>query len=220
MSVLVWDKSEDRRYESGVSKGVLFPKKTDGTDAYENGVTWSGLTGVTESPSGADVTDLWADNIKYASLRAEETFGATIEAYTYPDEFEECNGSTEAAEGVYIGQQKRRAFGFAYRTDIGIGEDSEAGYKLNLVYNATVSPSEKGYESRNDSPDAVAMSWEVSTTSVSVAGHKPTAHITIDSTKVKDKTKLKELEDKLYGTSDAEPTLPSPDEVLAIFAAA
>ena len=219
MSVLVWDKSEDRRYESGVSKGVLFLKKTDGSDAYENGVAWSGLTGVTESPSGADVTDLWADNIKYASLRAEETFGATIEAYTYPDEFEECNGSTEAEDGVYIGQQKRRAFGFAYRTDIGIGEDSEAGYKLNLVYNATVSPSEKGYESRNDSPDAVTMSWEASTTSVSVSGHKPTAHITIDSTKA-DATKLKELEDKLYGTAEKESTLPTPDEVLAIFAAA
>ena len=219
MSVLVWDKSEERRYESGVSKGVLFLKKNDGSGTYENGVVWNGLTGVTESPSGADVTDLWADNIKYASLRAEETFGATIEALMYPDEFEECNGSVEAEDGVYIGQQKRRAFGFSYRTDIGIGEDSEAGYKLNLVYNATVSPSEKGYESRNDSPDAVSMSWEVSTTSVNVTDHKPTAHITIDSTKA-DKTKLKTLEDMLYGTAEKESTLPSPDEVLAIFAAA
>lgn len=220
MSVLVWDKSEERRFEMGVSKGVLYPKKKDGSDAYEKGVAWNGLTGVTESPSGADVTDLWADNIKYASLRATETFGATIEAYMCPDEFAECDGSVEAADGVYLGQQNRRPFGFAYRTEIGVGEDSEAGYKLNLVYNATVSPSEKGYETVNDSPDALTMSWEVSTTAVNVTDHKPTAHITIDSTKVKDKTKLKELEDKLYGTSDAEPTLPSPDEVLAIFAAA
>lgn len=220
MSVLVWDKSEERRYESGVSKGVLFLKKTDGSGAYENGVVWNGLTGVTESPSGADVTDLWADNIKYASLRAAETFGATIEAYMHPDEFYECDGSVEASEGVYVGQQSRRPFGFCYRTNIGVGEDSEVGYKLNLVYNATVSPSDKGYETVNDNPDALTMSWEVNTTAVNVTGHKPTAHITIDSTKVKDKTKLKQLEDKLYGTSDAESTLPSPDEVLAIFAAA
>lgn len=220
MSVLVWDKSEERKFEMGVSKGVLYVKKTDSTDTYESGVAWNGLTGVTESPSGADVTDLWADNIKYASLRAAETFGATIEAYMCPDEFAECDGSVEASEGVYIGQQNRKAFGFCYCTNVGIGENSEAGYKINLVYNATVSPSEKGYETVNDSPDALTMSWEVSTTAVNVTGHKPTAHITIDSTKVKDKTKLKKLEDKLYGTAEAEPTLPSPDEVLAIFAAA
>lgn len=219
MSVLVWDKDEERRFEMGVSKGVLFPKKTDGSGTYENGVAWNGLTGVTESPSGADTTDLWADNIKFATLRATETFGATIEAYMYPDEFAECDGSVEAEEGVFIGQQSRRPFGFAYRTNVGVGEDSEAGYKLNLVYNATVSPSEKGYETINDSPDAITMSWEVSTTAVNVTGHKPTSHIMIDSTKA-DKAKLKALENTLYGTADKEPTLPSPDEVIAMFAAA
>ena len=219
MPRLEWDKNEERQFEMGVSKMVLFPKKTDGSGTYDKGVAWNGVTGVTESPSGADVTDLWADNIKYASLRATETYGSTIEAYMFPDEFAECDGSAAAADGVYIGQQTRRPFGFAYCTNIGVGEDSEAGYKLNLVYNATASPSDKSYETVNDSPDAVTMSWEVTTTAVNVTGHKPTAHITIDSTKV-DKAKLKQLEDMLYGTAEKESTLPSPDEVIAVFAAA
>lgn len=142
MPRLEWDKNEERQFEMGVSKMVLFPKKTDGSGTYDKGVAWNGVTGVTESPSGADVTDLWADNIKYASLRAAETYGSTIEAYMYPDEFAECDGSSAPAEGVYIGQQTRRPFGFAYCTNIGVGEDSESGYKLNIVYNATASPSD------------------------------------------------------------------------------
>lgn len=216
MSEIVWDKTGDREYELGVDHGVLYVQKTDGSGTYENGVPWNGLSGVTESPSGADETVLYADNIKYASIRAAEEFGLTIEAYMYPDEFAVCDGSAEVSPGVYIGQQKRIPFGMSYRTNIGSDTDSDKGYKLHLVYNATASPSETAYESVNDSPDAITMSWEATTTPVNIAGYKPSARITIDSTKA-DKAKLDELEKKLYGDVSAEPTLPSLEEVIAMF---
>jgi hypothetical protein len=217
MSKLAWDTVGERYYELGVSKGVLFPydkaKKT-----YSKGVAWNGLTGVSENPDGADLTDLWADNIKYASLRATENFKATIEAYTYPKEFEQCDGSAEIADGVNIGQQTRCPFGFTYVTKIGNDVDDELGYKLHIVYNATASPSDKSYETVNDSPDAITFSWEIETNPVDVTGYKPTSFITIDSTKA-DATKLKALEDKLYGTESEEPSLPTPDEIVAIMKA-
>lgn len=218
MSALVWDKSGERYFEAGVDHGVLYVQKADGT--YNKGVVWNGLTAVTESPDGAEPNDLYADNIKYATLRSAETFGATIEAFTYPDEFAECDGSYALADGVYIGQQSRKPFGFSYRTMIGndTSSDIDAAYKLHIVYNATVTPSEKNFETINDSPDAITMSWEVSTVPVPVTGRKPTATITIDSTKC-DAAKLKTLEDMLYGTASEEPTLPSPDEIADIFAA-
>lgn len=216
MSALVWDKSGERYFEAGVDHGVLYVQKSDGT--YNKGVVWNGLTAVTESPDGAEPNDLYADNIKYATLRSAETFGATIEAYTYPEEFAECDGSYALADGVYIGQQARKPFGFSYRTMIGndTSSDIDAAYKLHIVYNATVTPSEKNFETINDSPDAITMSWEVSTVPVPVTGKKPTATITIDSTKA-DATKLKTLEDKLYGTATEEATLPTPDEIAEIF---
>lgn len=218
MAALVWDKSGERLFETGVDHGVLFVQKTDGT--YETGVVWNGLTGVTESPDGAEPNDLYADNIKYATLRSAETFGATIEAYTYPEEFYQCDGSATPSDGVYLGQQSRKSFGFVYRTKVGSDVDTEANsYKLHLVYNATASPSERGYETINDSPDAITFSWEITTTPVNVTGYKATSCITIDSTKA-DATKLKTLEDKLFGTVNTESSLPTPDEVLAIFAAA
>lgn len=215
MAALIWDKTGERQFETGVDHGVLYVQKADGT--YENGVVWNGLTAVTESPDGAEPNDLYADNIKYASLRSAETFGATIEAYMFPEEFMECDGSAAMADGVYIGQQSRKPFGFCYRTLIGndTASDSDDGYKLHIIYNATASPSDKNYETVNDSPDAITMSWEIDTTPVPVTGKKPTATITIDSTKC-DAQKLKTLEDTLYGTANAEPTLPTPDEVIAI----
>lgn len=212
MTKLVWDAIGEHYYETGTDHGVLYLQDTDGT--YSNGVAWNGLTGVTETPSGGDPTDMWADNIKYASVRAAEKFGATIEAYTYPDEFAECDGSRVVMDGVTIGQQSRKAFGFSYRTnvsnDMGIEE-----HKLHLIYGATASPSEKGYSTVNESPDAITFSWEVDTVPVNVEGYKPTSIITIDTRKV-DKTKLKDLEDVLYGTADAAPKLPLPDEVFEI----
>lgn len=216
MAKLEWDKTGERYYETGNKKGVLFPMGDSG--AYEQGVVWNGLTAVTESPSGAEANDLYADDIKYASLRSAETFGGTIEAYTYPDAFAECDGSAEVKTGVYIGQQKRKAFGFSYVTSVGSDTESDfdKSYKLHLVYNATASPSEKSYQTINDSPDAITFSWEFETTPVNVTGHKPTSIITIDSNKA-DKAKLKALEDKLYGTESTEATLPSPDEVIAMF---
>ena len=216
MAALVWDKTAERFYETGVDHGVLYVQKADGT--YDTGVVWNGLTAVTEKPDGAEPNDLYADNIKYASLRSAETFGATIEAYMYPDEFAQCDGSYAVATGVYIGQQSRKPFGFCYRTLIGNDTASEEddGYTLHIIYNATASPSEKNHETVNDSPDAVTMSWDLDTTPVPVTGRKPTATITINSTKC-DAAKLKTLEDTLYGTANAEPTLPSPDEVIAIF---
>lgn len=211
---IVWDDIGEKIYESGVSQGVLYKM---GTDAYENGVAWNGLTSITESPDGAEATDLYADNIKYASMRSAETFGGTIEAYHYPDEFEECDGTAELAPGVTIGQQARKSFGLCYRTEIGNDKSSEAGYKLHLVYGATASPSEKAYETINDSPDAITFSWEFDTTPVSVTGHKATSLLVIDSTKC-DATKLKAIEDKLYGTASDEATLPLPDEIIEMLA--
>lgn len=211
MSKLVWDQTGERLYETGVKNGVLYVQSTGGT--YDKGVAWNGLTAVTESPSGAEATALYADDIKYLNLMSAEEFGATIEAYMYPDEFAECDGSAELAKGVYVGQQKRKAFGFCYRTILGNDvENNDYGYKLHLVYGALASPSEKAYASVNDSPEANTFSWEITTTPVTVAGLKPTASITIDSTKA-DATKLKALEDILYGAESEEARLPLPDEV-------
>lgn len=216
MSAIVWDAEGERYYENGVDHGVLFTKTGD-SGAYANGVPWNGLTSVSESPEGAEANDMYADNIKYGSIRSAETFGCTIEAYTYPPEFGVCDGSVEIATGVTIGQQDRAAFGFSYRTKIGNDASSEAGYKIHIVYNATASPSEKNYESVNDSPEGMTLSWEVETTPVNVTGHKPTSKITIDS-RTANPVKLKALEDKLYGSTATEPTLPSPDEIVEMFA--
>lgn len=213
MSKLEWDKKTERLYETGVKQGVLYVQKADGT--YDNGVAWNGLTAVTENPSGAESNPLYADDIKYIDLRSAEEFGATIEAYTYPDEFAACDGSATVTAGVTIGQQVRKPFGLCYRTTLGNdSEFNDHGYKLHIIYNATASPSEKGYQTINDNPEAITFSWEITTTPVAVNGYKPTASITIDSTKV-DATKLKTLEDNLYGTDQTEPTLPIPDTVIS-----
>lgn len=210
MPKLTWDASGERLYETGVKQGVLYVMDSTG---YGNGVAWNGLTAITESPSGAESTPLYADDIKYLDLRSTEEFGATIEAYTYPDEFAACDGSASLADGVSIGQQARKMFGLCYRTTVGNDTDgTDHGYKLHLIYGATASPSEKAYETINDSPEAITFSWEITTTPVSVTGFKPTASITIDSTKA-DPTCLAALEAKLYGGEDTEPTLPLPDEV-------
>lgn len=212
---LVWDEIGKRTYETGVDRGVLFPMSNAGQ--YAAGVAWNGLTAVNESPSGAEASPLYADNIKYLELMSAEEFGASIEAYTYPDEFAECDGSAEPAPGVMIGQQPRKKFGFSYRTKLGNDTDGDShGYKLHLVYNALAAPSEKGYQTINDSPEAITFSWEVTTTPVAVEGYKPTAHLVIDSTKV-DAEKLAQLEELLYGTEEKEASLPTPDEVIAIF---
>ena len=223
MSKLVWDNTGERLYETGVSKGVLYIP-TSGV--YSKGVAWNGLTAVTESPSGAEATPLYADDIKYLNLMSNEEFGCTIEAYTYPDEFAECDGSASLSDGVYIDQQARKTFVFCYRTVLGNDtENNDHGYKLHLIYGCLAAPSEKSYATINDSPEAITFSWEVSTTPVNVTGHKPTACITIDSTKV-NPAKLTELENKLYGTDGnggsgaTEPMLPLPDEIAQIFAAA
>lgn len=214
MAKLVWDQTGERYYETGVKMGVLYPQENG---KYPKGVAWNGLTAVTESPSGAEATALYADDTKYLSLMSAEEFGATIEAYTYPDEFAQCDGSAELAEGVIIGQQKRKAFGLCYRTVLGNDTDNnDYGYKLHLIYGALAAPSEKAYATINDSPEAITFSWEVTTTPVSVAGFKPTASITIDSTKVNPE-KLAELEAKLYGGETQEAQLPLPDEVATIF---
>ena len=216
MSRLTWDNNGERLYETGVKQGVLYPIQTNGS--YSKGVAWNGLTAVTESPSGAEATALYADDIKYLNLMSNEEFSATIEAYTYPDEFAECDGSASLADGVTIGQQKRKTFGLCYRTSLGNDVDgNDYGYKLHLVYGCLAAPSEKAYATINDSPEAITFSWEVSTTPVSVAGFKPTSQITIDSTKA-DKAKLAALEDILYGKDGAEaegagPRLPLPDEI-------
>lgn len=213
MSKLVWDEAGKRFYETGVDHGVLFVAD-DGV--YGAGVAWNGLTGVTESPSGAEASALYADNMKYLNLFSTEEFGATIEAYTYPDEFMECDGSASLATGVTIGQQERKTFGLAYRTKVGNDVNDELGYKIHLIYGAKASPSERSYATVNDSPEAITFSWELSTTPVNVTGHKATASLVIDSTKV-DATKLKSFEDILYGSSDAEPKLPMPDEIITLF---
>lgn len=211
MAKLVWDESGKRVYETGVRNGVLYVQGENGQ--YGQGVAWNGLTAVTESPSGAEPTALYADDIKYLELFSAEEFGATIEAYTYPEEFEACDGSASLGEGVTIGQQDRKAFGLCYRTVVGNDvKGNEHGYKLHLIYGAKAKPSEKAYATVNDSPEAVTFSWEVSTTPVNVAGFKPTASVTIDSTKIQ-ADKLKAIEDKLYGTETQEPTLLMPDEI-------
>ena len=211
MSKLVWDQSGKRLYETGVDHGVLYPIQTGGV--YSKGVAWNGLTAVTESPSGADVNDIYADNMKFLGLVGAEKFGATVEAYTYPDEFAECDGSVELVKGATIGQQNRKVFGMVYRTVIGNDVDgNEHGYKLHLIYGATAAPSEKAYNTINEDPEAITFSWELSTTPVNVTGHKPTASLTIDSTKA-DPTKLAELEKILFGDTETEPRLPLPDEI-------
>lgn len=208
---IVWDSTGERLYETGVKKGVLYPQDTTGK--YPKGVAWNGLTAVTESPSGAEPSPLYADDIKYLNLMSAEEFGATIEAYTYPDEFAECDGSAELNPGVTIGQQKRKTFGMSYVTTLGNDvQGNDYGYKLHIIYGALAAPSEKGYATINDSPEAITFSWEVSTTPVNVAGFAPTASITIDSTKI-DAEKLKALEAILYGSEAADPRLPLPDEI-------
>ena len=216
MAKIVWDESGKRLYETGVKNGVLYIQ--DETGAYNKGVAWNGLTAVTESPSGAEATPLYADDIKYLELFSAEEFGATIEAYTYPEEFEACDGSASLGTGVTIGQQDRKTFGLCYRTVLGNDvKSNEYGYKLHLIYGAKAAPSEKGYQTINDSPEAITFSWEVTTTPVNVAGFKPTASVTIDSTKI-DTAKLKTIEDMLYGTESVEAKLPLPDELKTILA--
>ena len=214
-----WDAAGKRFYENGTDRGVLYPMDAQG--AYTKGVAWNGLTAVTESPEGAEPTDLYADNGKYATLRSTETFGCTIEAYTYPEEFAECDGSAQIAKGVFAGQQDRRGFGFSYRTNVGndTATTSDDGYKIHLVYGCTASPSEKSYATVNDSPDAITFSWEVKTTPVNVAGYKPTATLVID-TRFADAEKVKQLEDMLYGTDNtAYAKLPTPAEVIELMGA-
>ena len=217
MAKLVWDETGKRLYETGVKNGVLYPQ--DSTGAYPKGVAWNGLTAVTQSPSGAEATPLYADDMKYLNLYSAEEFGATVEAYTYPDEFAECDGSAELAKGVMIGQQPRKAFGLAYKTVIGNDvKNNKYGYKLHLIYGAMASPSEKAYATINDSPEAITFSWEITTTPVSVAGFEPTAYIEIDSTKA-EPTKLAKLEEKLFGSATEEATLPLPNEVATLMTA-
>lgn len=209
-----WDKTGERLFETGIDHGVLYPQAAGG--AYPKGVAWNGLTAVTESPSGAEPTPLYADNIKYLNLMSVEEFGFTIEAYMYPDEFAECNGEGSLVQGVTIGQQKRKAFGMSYRTLIGNDVDGDShGYKLHLIYGALAAPSEMARNTVNDNPEAATMSWECSTTPVTVDKFKPTSHIIIDSTKA-DPTKLAALEKKLYGDNVAEAALPLPNEVAEI----
>lgn len=227
MSKLIWDATGERKFETGVSHGVLYVRDNN---AYGKGVVWNGLTSVSESPSGAEATDLWADDMKYASFRSAETFGATIEAYMYPDEFAECDGSATITAGVYLGQQSRKVFGFCFRTDVGsdtdIDLDNATGYKIHIIWGASASPSERSYETINDSPDAITFSWEITTTPVNVTGHKPTASMVIDTTKLTaqgDAAKLKKLEDRLYGVdagdgvTASDPTLPTPDDIITLF---
>lgn len=217
MSKLVWDKTGERFYETGVKNGVLYPM-VDG--AYPKGVVWNGLTAVTESPSGAESTPLYADDIKYLNLMSAEEFGATIEAYTYPDEFAECDGSATLGAGVTIGQQPRKTFGMSYKTTMGNDVDNDKhGYKLHLIYGAMASPSEKAYSTINDSPEAITFSWELTTTPVNVTGFKPTASLTIDSTKIAP-DKLAAIEALLYGGDSTEAKLPLPDEIAEILKAA
>lgn len=214
MAKLVWDEVGKRTYETGVDKGVLYVQDDEG--AYGKGVAWNGLTAVNESPSGAEPTALYADNTKYLELTSKEEYGATIEAYTYPDEFEACDGSAEVGTGVVIGQQSRKVFGLCYRTVKGNDvKNNDYGYKIHLVYGCKAKPAQKNYQTINDSPEAITFSWEVSTTPVEVEGFKPTATVTIDSTKVTGE-KLKSIEEALYGTESVEPKLLLPNEIIAI----
>ena len=230
MSKLQWDVVGQRRYETGVDHGVLYPKSGSG---YAKGVAWNGLTNVNERPSGGELSAVWADNIKYLNLRATENFGATIQAYTYPDEWEECDGSKTLANGLVANQQARKGFGFSYRTRIGNDVDGDsAGYKIHLIYNAEAAPSERGYNTVNDNPEAIQFSWEVDTTPIDtgIEGFRPTAHLIIDSTKfttTEQKAILKQIEDLIYGTDAVEadvehniaaadatdPTLPTPKQL-------
>lgn len=212
-AAIVWDRPDERYFETGVSKGVLYIQK----EGKWVGVPWNGLISVNESPSGAEETELYADNIKYAGLRSAEKFSATIEAYMYPNEFAECDGSVEATTGVFLGQQDRKTFRYSYVTQIGSAKDGTSGgaYKLHIVYDSTASPSDRTYNTVNDSPDAATLSWETSATPIDVTGYKPTSTITIDSRKVS-KEKLATLEAKLYGAESSEPELPDPDEVIAM----
>lgn len=220
---IVWDADSQRLYETGVNHGVIYPKDTTGK--YSGGVAWNGLISVTENPSGAEATPLYADNIKYLNLRSAEDFSATVEAYTYPHEFAICDGSAEIAKGVKIGQQARKPFGLCYRTIVGNdAEGEDYGYKLHLIYGAEAAPSSKGYQTVNDSPEAITFSWELSTTPINIPGFKPSATIVIDSTEV-DPEKLAALEDILYGkdgTGESDtgtaPRLPLPDEIATLFA--
>ena len=215
MSKIVWDQTGERLYETGVKQCVLYVQE-GGT--YPNGVAWNGITAVTESPSGAEATPLYADDTKYLNLMSTEEFGATIEAYMYPEEFEQCDGSASLAKGVNIGQQSRKTFGLCYRTTVGNDiVNNDYGYKLHIIYGALAAPSQKAYATINDSPEAITFSWEVSTTPVAVTGHKPTASVTIDSTKV-DAEKLAALEEILYGTEEKEARLPLPDEIAELMA--
>lgn len=211
---LTWDDAGKRLYETGVKQGVLYPQDDNG--AYPKGVAWNGLTAVTESPEGAEPTPLYADDIKYLNLLSTEEFKATVEAYTYPDEFAECDGSGSLVEGVTIGQQDRKTFGLSYRTSLGNDvKGNEYGYKLHIVYGCLAAPSEKAYATVNDSPEAITFSWEVSTTPVNVTGFKPTASLVLDSVKLS-AAKMKAIEDVLYGSSTAEARLPLPDEIKSI----
>lgn len=222
MPKLQWDADANRLYETGVSKGVYYPRDDEGT--YSKGYAWNGLTGVTESPSGAEPTDLYADNIKYLTMRSAEDLGATVTAYTYPPEFAQSDGSASLVTGVTIGQQARRAFGLCYQTVVGNDvQGNDFGYKIHILYGATASPSERAYQTINDSPEAIEFSWELTTTPISVEGFKPTALLTIDSTQFKDdaaKARLASLEDVLYGSEDSEARLPLPDEIKTILTAA
>ena len=222
MSKIVWDKTGERTYETGIDRCVLYPQAIGGT--YPKGVAWNGLTTVTESPSGAEANPQYADNIKYLNLISAEEFGATVEAFTYPDEFAICDGSAQPSVGLVLGQQTRKQFGLCYRTVLGNDtEGQDHGYKLHLIYNALAAPSEKGYSSINDSPEAISFSWEISTTPIEIDGYRPAASITIDSTKV-DKTKLAALEVILYGKDAAtepaveavDPRLPLPAEIITL----
>jgi hypothetical protein len=218
MAKLVWDQTGEHYYETGVDHGVLYVSKADGS-GYDKGVAWNGLTTVTESPSGAEATAQYADNIKYLNLLSAEEFGATVEAFTYPPEFGPCDGSATLAVGVEIGQQSRRTFGLSYRTKLGNDTDGQDhGYKLHVIYGAQAAPSEKAYATVNDSPEAINFSWELTTTPIQVEGHKPTASLTIDSTKV-DKDKLALLEKALYGDTETESKLLLPNEIVTILAA-
>ena len=215
MTKLAWDKTGERFYETGVKNGVLYLK--DATGAYTTGYAWNGLISVTESPSGAEAKPLYADDIKYLNLMSNEEFAATIEAYTYPDEFAQCDGSASLADGVMIGQQSRSTFGMSYKTTLGNDEDgNDLGYKIHLIYGALAAPSEKAYATINDSPEAITFSWEISTTPVEVEGFKPTATVVIDSTKV-DKDQLASLEEILYGGENEEARLPLPAEIKTLF---
>lgn len=213
MSRLIWDAIGEKFYEMGTKMGVLYPMNDTGT--YENGVAWNGLTAVTESPSGAEETKLYADDIKYASLRSAEEFTYTIEAFTYPPEWEPCDGSASVATGVSISQQKRKGFGFSWVTTVGNDISDDAGQKIHVAWNSTAAPSEKSYTSVNDSPDAITFSWECTTSPVNVTGHRPTSHMEINCAKLKEKT-IKAVQDKLWGNESNEATLPSPDELIQL----